>query len=86
MWPFYVIFNKFLKTKEENVQETDEYPKGLVESYSLEQLPSKENFPNVILPHSHFVDVSTLHFNLLLQFKQLPVAPLLMYRINLYFL
>lgn len=57
MWPLYLLFNKFLKTEEENAHEADEYPKGLVESYSLEQLPSNGKCPNVNLPHSHFVEV-----------------------------
>ena len=62
MWPLYLLFNKFLKTEEENVHEADEYPNGLVESYSLERLPSSGKCSNVILPHSHCVDVSTSLF------------------------
>lgn len=75
MWPLYLLFNKFLKTEEENVHEADEYPKDLAESYSLEQLPSDGKCPNVIVPHSHCVDVSVFiflsPFNLLLEFKLL---------------
>ncbi|KAA8534149.1 hypothetical protein F0562_031658 [Nyssa sinensis] len=57
MRPLCLLFNKFLRTEEENVQGSDGDELGLVESYPFGHSLSNEKVNGAVLPHSHFVEV-----------------------------
>jgi hypothetical protein len=58
MRPLYLLFNKILKTDEE--QESDGDCLSLVKLYPFEQPSSSARCHDVVLPRSCFAEVSTL--------------------------
>ncbi|KAI5670573.1 hypothetical protein M9H77_10937 [Catharanthus roseus] len=56
MWPLYLLLNKFLKTEDDNYQESS-YHLNLVDSYPFKLLLSKEKCNDEALSRSGFVEV-----------------------------
>uniref|UniRef100_A0A5B7AL02 Guanylyl cyclase 1 n=1 Tax=Davidia involucrata TaxID=16924 RepID=A0A5B7AL02_DAVIN len=57
MRPLHLLFNKFLKTEEENGHGSDGDELSLVESYPFGQSLSNEKVNGAVLPRSYFVEV-----------------------------
>lgn len=66
MWPLYLLFNKFLKTDEENVHQSVGDHLTVVEGFPFEQSVNNEKGTDATLPRSHFVEVSPCCCSLLL--------------------
>ncbi|XP_058181878.1 guanylyl cyclase 1 isoform X1 [Rhododendron vialii] len=61
MWPLYLLFNKLLKTDEENVHQSVGDHLTVVEAFPFEQSVNNEKGNDATLPRSHFVEVPLIN-------------------------
>ncbi|KAE9451403.1 hypothetical protein RHGRI_027576 [Rhododendron griersonianum] len=61
MWPLYLLFNKLLKTDEENVHQSVGDHLTVVEAFPFEQSVNNEKGNDATLPRLHFVEVPLIN-------------------------